>query len=606
MGFITEAYKSLFRNRVDDVKESFEQTEGALDVLEELKIDKSDEELIELKKQWETNWKKFEPKIRKIQEENELYWLGLQDNKYTIDDRPIADNLIFESLETFLPIATRSNPEPVVYADNSPQGEQLAKTVRAFLAYHADRLRLKLRLKKICRYWALYLLGVGKIGWDEKNNDIVFEAVRPQKLILDPNSYINDDMEYTGEYVGEYIKEKASELIKKFPKKKEIIEKEAKNKLGTDIVYIEWWTDDFVFWTLKNQVLGKAKNQHWNYEENKKEYDEYGEVMAEEEIDGNNHFAKPKKPYVFLSVFNIGKTPFDATSLISQNIANQDIINSRQEQIERNVRLMNNLFVVSSDFEKEEASRVMDTMLKGGAIMSPKPNAGEALYKVPVSGLPADVYNQLQDIRDELRNIFGTKGSTPSGIAGEQTVRGKIIVSQQDASRIGGGVTEYLEQFADQVYNWFVQMMMVHYDEPRSASVLGQDKAREFEILNKDAFNVKLTVSVKEGSLLPKDELTQGNQAIDLAGAGLIDPITALDRLNFPDPKGTAERAFLAKAAPQLLFPEAGEKVKQDAVNTQMEQAAMQQTLMPQEGLAPEALTGGQPPMPEGQLPPIQ
>jgi hypothetical protein len=133
---------------------------------------------------------------------------------------------------------------------------------------------------------------------------------------------------------------------------------------------------------------------------------------------------------------------------------------------------------------------------------------------------------------------------------------------------------------------------MVYYDEPKLASVLGNDQAREYAVLNKDSIDRSITISVKEGSLLPKDELSKANQAIDLATAGIIDPITALDRLNFPDPMATAERAYVYKAAPQLLFQDAGMQVQNEMMNQQMQQAAMAQTMTPQEGISPQQLIG--------------
>ena len=71
------------------------------------------------------------------------------------------------------------------------------------------------------------------------------------------------------------------------------------------------------------------------------------------------------------------------------------------------------------------------------------------------------------------------------------------LVSVTD--RIGGGLSEYLEQMADGIYNWFVQLLYV-YDERYNRG----DKTEKPEV----------RVSVKEGSLLPKDSTTIANQAM--------------------------------------------------------------------------------------------
>jgi hypothetical protein len=70
-------------------------------------------------------------------------------------------------------------------------------------------------------------------------------------------------------------------------------------------------------------------------------------------------------------------------------------------------------------------------------------------------------------------------------------------------------------------------------------------------------------VSVKEGSLIPRDELSKRNEAIDLWGAGALDPETLFERLGFADPKQAAETLYLWKFAPQSLFPKVLEKTQQ-------------------------------------------
>jgi hypothetical protein len=40
--------------------------------------------------------------------------------------------------------------------------------------------------------------------------------------------------------------------------------------------------------------------------------------------------------------------------------------------------------------------------------------------------------------RDELKNIFGIKGSTAQGTLQDRTVRGKAQIKGQDQDRIGG------------------------------------------------------------------------------------------------------------------------------------------------------------------------
>jgi hypothetical protein len=71
-----------------------------------------------------------------------------------------------------------------------------------------------------------------------EKNDIVAVPIKPENLILDPDSYI-DDTEYLGDYLGEYREDTAKNLITRYPDKKTFILSECKDKLGTTLKYIE-------------------------------------------------------------------------------------------------------------------------------------------------------------------------------------------------------------------------------------------------------------------------------------------------------------------------------------------------------------------------------
>lgn len=566
MSSLSDGFFSLFKDfNKFDTQETKDTEEGVVsELLEELELSMTDSELIALKKKWEQKWEPYNVDIVKQQDENEAYWKGQQHQGTDTAgvNRPLTDNLIFESIETYLPLATKNPPEPMVLSDNTDEGNELADTVQKMLVHQSDRLRLKLKMKRVARFWALYLLGVVKLGWDYAQNDIAITVPRPQKLILDPDATINDDMEYTGDYIGEYREDSVDTLIKRFPKKKDFLENEVDGNLATKIQYIEWWTNEYVFWTLHKEVLGKSKNPHWNYPQKQKSVDANG-VQTEPEVQGKNFFKTPKKPYVFLSVFNLGKHPHDDTGLIRQNLSKQDVINKRQRQIDKNVDWMNGGWAISgakSGLTRDQASSAIEAARRGGGLWIPEGDVKEAIQRLTGQGLPGDVYNNLEDLRQETRNSFGTRGSTPEGTENEKTVRGKLITRGQDGDRIGGGVSEYLEQFAEQVFNWMVQLMYVYYDQPHTAAIVGEAKAQEYFQLSNAQLGPELTITVKEGSLIPKDSLTKANQAIDLAEAGLMDPLTLYTRMDDANPKEVAGRTMLYKADPmaymQKYFPD--------------------------------------------------
>jgi len=191
------------------------------------------------------------------------------------------------------------------------------------------------------------------------------------------------------------------------------------------------------------------------------------------------------------------------------------------------------------------------------------------------------MFNHLIDGRNELRNLFGVRGSTPQGTQNEKTVGGKVIIKEQDSSRIGGSTSEFIEQFADRLFNWMVQMMTVYYDEKRTSAVIGAEGELSEVTISKElfqAYNKEIRVSVKEGSLIPKDPMSEANEALTLAQANLLDPITMFDKLDYPDPQKKAKRLFLWQTAPQLMFPDLLKAVEtEEDIKTTKEQIREQE-----------------------------
>ena len=540
------------------------------------------------------SWEKYEKVINKKQQRAENFWLGTPNRKDGEDEQEYqetSDNLIFEALETFIPIATAERPDPVVFASGGrmsssdqdrEEGESLAKRVRQMLSFKADTKHLKIVIKKVVRNWAIDLIGVVKHGWSEREQDFSTKVIRATKLIFDPTGTIDANGDYTGRYIGEYKEEPASELALRFPNKKNEIKEAVKGKMGSIIRYIEWWTNEYVFWTMQESVLDKAKNPNWNEDTMENKMDEYGN-SSDVQVKGKNHFKNKKIPYSFLTVFNLGRHPHDDTSLILQNIPNQEKINDRNKQIEENVKFMNGCFTVSGEMtgmNREEATLAIKTAMRGGGLYISQGDPSKAVSHTSIPPLPSDVYNHRDDMRNELKNIFGTRGSTAGSLVKERTVRGKTQLSQVDASRIGNGIGEHIEQFVDHIYNWWVQMMYVHYDQPQAASVLGQDRSTEYITLKNSDFISDLLVTVKEGSLMPKDERDHSELMKELAAMNKIDDITLYDSLDFPNPRETAKRLWLQNNSPEVLF-QNDEEVKsvlqQKQQEAQHEQQAKEQ-----------------------------
>ncbi len=552
MGAI-QGVMGLFRNinKADNVSENSNPTPT-----NEYQSTLDDVEILQLTSQRKRDYSVYYTEVSKSQTLAFGYWVGNQrSEEYSIGEagktrKELIDNLIFEAVETFLPIATRSNPDPLVTADPSDIGQKIAHDIKCALVDWADTVKLRRKLARTTRNWTWARIGVLKMYWDVLSKSIKAEVINPKRMMWDKDGFVDEGGIFQGEWEAEKKKATAKKLIEMFPSKRKEILSKTKGKTGTKLEYIEWWDrgSDLYFTIDDDLVLGKFKNPNWNYDGTIKETDPMTGEEVETEIQGTNHLKEKTSPYRYLSIFSTGLQPHDETSLILQNIPLQDEVNFTGRQIAKNVSGMNNGMVVSGkSFTEDQAAQAASALRRGVAIRVPNGDVREAVSRFPAPPLPNDVFEHLQDMRNEIKNIFGTSGSTPQGLKSTESVRGKILINQMDSSRIGGGITEQLEQLADSVYNLAVQFMFVYYDEEHFITTAGAVSGMELITLKNSNFPLlkTLNITVKEGSLVPKDPLTQRNEAVDLWSANAIDPLSLYKKLDFPDPVEATKQLIL-------------------------------------------------------------
>lgn len=545
------------------ISDDIHEQEGIIgDTIDELELDMTDEELLALKTSYESKYAPYEGKITPRQKQNKTYLQGTQ-GVNGLNIKTVPSNLLFEATATFVPQALAKNPEPVVWSDNTPEGKQASNDVKTILQYLTMILGLRKKLGLMVWHWGIYFTAVLKYGWDEKTNEITCEVRKPQNFLLDPDGYVNEFGDFVG-WTGERIQSTAQDLVDLFPKAKDYITTRVANKMGTLVVRTEWWTDEYCFTTYETEVLDKHKNEFFNY---KKELP--------------NHFAIPKKPYTFLSVFSMQEQPHDFTNLVEQNIANQDRINARDVQIEKNLAHGNNSILMDDkSYTSETAHEGALALEKGDPILGPK----GSVERLPANPLPNGILDSQQIDKDTLRSIYGTQGLTAQQPDENTTARGMILNQSHDSSRIGGGMGDSLETVATSFFNWMLQLTYVFYDEKHYAAIMGNASAVEYVGLVMVGHNRHYVVSVSPNSMQPKDELTVFNQTMTMWTEKAIDPIGFFKGINDADPMESAKALVLWTVNPQQYmasyFPE------------------MMQQQQPQQGGAPPA-PGGMPP-PQG------
>lgn len=607
----------LVQNKTNKVQAGSGQSpEGASsEKRDALDLDMTDEELLKLRDQYEKEYAPYEGKLKpRVAKIRESYQGKRPSGQYLVDTEvPLAANLQFEATETFLAAALSKNPAPVVWADNTPEGNAIANSVKTMLQFHADQLVLRRKLSIMVRQWAMDLLGVLKPGWNAKLDDVAIDNTKVRDYVFDPDGYVDAYGDFSS-WFGERKEVTGEKLIELFPKHEAYITLQCDGKLGTKVIYTEWWAnDDFCFYTFKDKVLDKHKNHLFNYPEAMTEADG---TEAKDPISGEtmmtsprNHFAHPKKPGIFLSVYSLQEHPHDVTSNIEQNIPNQNLITRRTEQIDFNVSTANNSYAFSEDnFNQETGKQAANARKKGNPILVPSGGPiDRAILPLNAQSLPADVFNQLEISKNDLKSSWGVQGIASQQLDEDQTARGMILNQSHDTSRIGGGIGASIEQVADNVFNWLTQLYYVFYDEQHFAAIMGNAKAVEYVTLSSKDLDRQLIVSVSPDSMKPKDEVTNLNLAQALFDKGAIGPKTLLKMVDFPDPDESAADGVLYKIDPmsyfKMNFPEYAAQLQQHQQEDAMMQAqnaaqgAGMTTAANAANTPPEATT--EPPAPE-------
>lgn len=598
---------------LSDIEEGVNDEE--IDLLE---LPMSDEELLSLRDEYENKSAGYYPKIKTRQIRNKLYLKGKQRNFNTQEDRVVPKNLLFEATATFVPASLAENPEPVVFSDNTDEGKAASSDLKTMLQYHADVLGMRQKLGIMVWQWGTYFIACVKYGWKpnidpitgEDTGDVTMELRKPQNLVLDPDGYVDEFGDFQG-WVGERIEKSAEWFIEKYPKHKTYLTLKVNGKLGTKIIATEWWTDEYSFTTFQEIVLDKHKNEFYNYPEKVDASEaQEAQVMQQDQqevaqgippppppVPVINHFAAPKKPYTFFSVFSLQEEPYDFTNLIEQNIANQDRINDRDEQITKNLASGNNAVAISGQsFNIENAGQAVQTFYDEGFLLIPDGNM-DAVKRIPASPLPSGIMEAQESDMQSLRSVYGTSGLIPNTNP-DEAVRNNIMNEQHDSSRIGGGVGDRLEITAKSMFNWLTQLYCVFYDMPHYAAIMGSTAAVEYVSLSAENMQRHFVVTVSPNSMAPKDEVSQRQEAITLAQEGFLDPINLFKALDDADPTQTAQMVTMFRVNPQLYmqtyFPQQAQQMAQTAQQPQG-QPTPQGAPQPQAG-APPSGGGSSPP----------
>lgn len=557
------ANKIIGKNEADDIKPS---------------VNLTDDELISLSDKWLNESSEFYDYLKKIWDVNEQYYLGNQTKKSEIPSHKCdaVENRIFEGVETVVPIAVANTPQWVCLPANENElSAKLSDSIQEILKarYEARDVDAKEKLRMVVRHNIIYRLGILKPYWDESVDDWNFKAIRPQRIRIPKYGMSEDDLPYIIEKIDMGYDEIENiwgkEGLEKAKKSGGRKDDDESSKLSRTAMIYEIWTDEFVFWRCGSEIIDKMPNPYFDFTGRKEEgVDEFGNNVVRDVF--YNHFRKPRKPYIFLSTFRLGKSVVGETDLITQGIPIQDVINTLTRQIVNNAKKMgNSAWFVDSDVMTEEDAKNNITneegiILYGSGAADPNKMRREAPPPlpeyIPVTRIQA---NQAFD------NIFGTHATTRGERSSPETLGGRMLLKQADLGR-GGTFVDELDRAVAELGNWGLQMMKMYYEKEKTIRLYGSNGV-SFLQFSRDNIEDGVELIVKAGSTLQQDELSQRNETLILWQNGALDPITLYERLKYPNPQELASR--LVKWKMGQLLPEQQALATQGAVPPEGEPA---------------------------------
>ncbi len=282
-----------------------------------------------------------------------------------------------------------------------------------------------------------------------------------------------------------------------------------------------------------------------------------------------NHFDRPRKPYIFGTLFNNENTPIGQTDMITQAVPLQENVDETKRDITENAKIMNGVILVDSTvMGKADAQKLRYEV--GGIIWGKGVLAGVKRETGPA--LPAFVVENMIDSRRQIDEIMAASSAFKGNREGQETKAGRLALIQQSFLRLNEMV-QLIDYMLYESFNWDYQLMKVKYTEHHFAKVLGENEAAKTITFMRDDFEDGTEIHIIPGKMLPEDNEFKYAQAQKDSESGLLAPIDYLRIAGYDNPKELAKNAYMSKVAPEstiALSEEEKSKIPEPMPETKM------------------------------------
>jgi len=517
------------------------ESQQSLEDKEQFTASMSDDDLKNQIDVWSRESQSVYSALIPIWEQNLQYYHGVQTGVELIGGRQskAVENRIFMATETMIPIATSRLPDIEVRSGAEDEQSQIdAGELQDILGFHMERLRIQALAERFLRYMIVLRYGVFKVDWDSDQDDVDLRVIDPRRIripkfgrTVNELKFVLEDLELTYDQLVDFFGKDKAEKVRAEGVKKGVYSddtatvtdetgQEKRQIRKATFAVREVWTNDFVVWRAGSIILDKKENPFYNFKNKKK-----------------NFFEQPRKPYIIKSLFETSESLIGDTDYIQQMISVQDNINNRKRQIENIIgKVANPPLLIDSDvMSEEQASSITN---EEGLIIYGKDAASGTKIRFEAPGqVPNYVFLDLEGSRTQFDNIWGIHSTTRGEREGRETLGGRQLLRAADLGRIDL-VARQLERALDEVGEWFTQLIKLFYTEKKSFSISGEDGTTFINNFTNKKVGEGVKPRLVAGSTLPKDEITQRQEAIQLWQLQAIGIRTLYKRLkmsNIPD-----------------------------------------------------------------------
>lgn len=507
-------------------------------------------------------------KLDERRKNNENFWKGTQYNADEMSGLPYVDNVIHDDTEKRIGIAIGKIPDIIVVpGDGSLAGRKNTEVLERVLDIDISNKQKKRLVKNGLRHNHIYFIGVQKASWNPNKGmygDYEFNLCDPRKVLISHNGTIPEDgfTSDNTDLILEVVEEPVATVMAKFPGKadqlRQLLGSNDGSRLATTMKYQEGWYTyhnaqgqilEGVFWRYNHLVLRNIKNPYFDFtgynrvvydEDGQPKTDQFGQTQVEQVF--RNFFDRPRKPYIFYSYENLGRSPMDDTTAIEQAIPLQRNLNKTGKQIRDISDGITNKYAFNNTISPDQA-RLVTSNPKEPIYLDTNDPIDKAIMNFTNVGPPPVLFQELVQTRQQIdakfavHNLNEASNQNTSGVS-KQITRENDLVTTDDLASI------VIERVIEETASWAIQFMKLMYVDPHFKSKMGKDGAVIQEYIQRDQIDDGVSITVKGSGT---DKATARAQAINLGASGAIDPMTMFEEMDAPNPKERTQRLLLFK-----------------------------------------------------------